>query len=78
MGGDGGFVGKGHLALHCRYILGKGGCGRVRNSSGHRRRRGGPEHEDVWSTANAPGVGGIDGELDFAKDGTVRRCWEGD
>ena len=71
VGGDGGFVGKLHLALHSRCILGKRGCGGVRNSGSHCRRRRGSEHEDIWGAPDTPCVSSVYCELDFAKDSAV-------
>ena len=72
VGGDGGFVGKLHLALHSHCILGKRGCGRVRNGGSHCRRRRRSEHVDIWGAPDTPCVSSVYGELDFAKDSAVR------
>ncbi len=77
VGGDGSFVGKGHLTLYSCYILGKRGSGGVRNSGSHRRRRRGTKHENIWSAPDASSVSGVYCELDFAEDGAVCRRGEG-
>jgi hypothetical protein len=71
MGGDGGFMGQRHLALHSHSILGKGGGGRIGNRGSYFRGRRGSEHEDIWSAANTARVSSVDGKLDFTKDSTV-------